>query len=173
MKAVRIGIGVVLLVFSVLYMGVIFLVLSERKERVGTMDNAYLEVEYLGCENLGDTMVDQSGEELQASEGYDCYRLTFTVKNLSSVQSYTDPEDAIYLDWKSYEDVITVDNYDLDYDRLFASYAGKILPGKTSVTQELYAMVRQGVTEMWVYYYPDWWNDEEIEIPISLEKRLD
>lgn len=172
MKAVKIGIGIVLLVFSVIYIGVVSLVISERKERVGTMENAFLEVEYLGCENLGDTMVTRSGEEMVASEGYDYYRLTFTIRNLSSAKSWSDQE--IYLDWKSYEDVVEVyyNDREIDYDRLFSTYAYKFIPGKVSITKDLYAMVRQGVTEIWVYYYPNW-NEEEVKLPISLEKWLD
>ena len=178
MKAVKYGIGSVLLLFALLYLGVLVLVSTGDRNDSGLRQEPWLKVTYVGCEQLGNTLENSSGEILEAYEDYTYYRLLFEIENRGNGEYWGAPSQALYIDGHQYDDVWEVYEYPYEYeydsDKLFSSYEEQTLPGKTRVSSEIYVMVRDGVDELMASYHEDWenWDEAEKELQLSLSRKI-
>ncbi len=176
MKAVKYVIGGVLLLFAFLYIGILAIVATQETGSSELDQQPYLQVTYLGCEELGTTLENPQGDILEAYEDYTYYRLLFQVENKSNTKFWGDPADAVYVDGVEYDDVWEVYDYEIydDPDWLFYGFQERTLPGKTSALAEIFVMVRDGVDDAVASYHTDWnnWEDGEEELWISLSQQI-
>ena len=68
MKAVKYVIGGVLLLFAFLYIGILAIVATQETGSSELDQQPYLQVTYLGCEELGTTLENPQGDILEAYE---------------------------------------------------------------------------------------------------------
>jgi len=171
MKAIKIVIGVILLGFSAFYLLGIVVSLDDVKSTVSYSADSYLQVEFLDSENVGDAVETEWGRELSADPGYDYYRLSFRIENLSSREYYGVPAQAVSIDGVEYDDVQWGTEYegkDVDYEQLFYESAQPSLPGKTETTAVLYVQVKEGVDMVIASYTPSWKVEEATVLDIPL-----
>lgn len=169
-KVIKILIGCGLIGLSLFYLLGIGLTIGDVKETAAYSADAYLQMEYKGCENIGDVLEIPQRGYVEAPDGYDFYRLEFTASNLSSVAYYGNPVDA--LSWSSEVfDSYTYYHGPSYYEELFYSYQQPGMPGKTSVTVEIHFLIQDGIDSVTVCYAPNW-EEDEIEMEVSLRQAL-
>ncbi len=169
-KGLKIGIGILLLLFSAFYaLGIGINMADAKKDAVYRLESR-LEMEFESAEYVGDTVLTEWGEELPSEDGYGYYRLTFTARNLSSVPFSDNPASAVYLKGENYNEVGWEPFYEgknRDDTLEFSDAAVPCLPGKAEAKAVAYAQVRSGVDEIYACYVPVW-DEEEIQIEIPL-----
>lgn len=167
-RTVKMVIGSILMMLGALYLIVMCVMGSERKEDARYFINSVLEVEYKDDQYLGSSAVTDWGEELEERDGYVYYCLDFEIENKSSGDYFGVPASAIRFQ-SDYSTLAFYEGRQLDYEKMFYGAAEPILPGKTKTAARIYLQVREGTRQVTASYRPDY-DVEDAEIVILLEE---